>query len=63
VSHFDAIRRQQSAVQNAVIDEYLAGRIGRRAFLRYAAALGITAPLLTARRRQTREPRQTRAPR
>jgi peptide/nickel transport system substrate-binding protein len=48
VSHFDAIRRQQTEVQNAVIDDYIAGRIGRRAFLRYAAVLGISAPLLTA---------------
>jgi peptide/nickel transport system substrate-binding protein len=48
VSHIDAIRRQQTEVQNAVIDDYIAGRIGRRAFLRYAAVLGISAPLLTA---------------
>jgi peptide/nickel transport system substrate-binding protein len=48
VSPFDAIRRQRTEVQNAVIDDYLAGRIGRRSFLRYAAVLGITAPLLAA---------------
>jgi peptide/nickel transport system substrate-binding protein len=48
VSPFDAIRRQRTEVQNAVIDDYLAGRIGRRSFLRHAAVLGITAPLLAA---------------
>ena len=45
MSRFDAIRRGGNAVQNAVIDDYLAGRIGRRAFLRYAAVLGMSAPL------------------
>jgi peptide/nickel transport system substrate-binding protein len=48
VSPFDPIRRQRTEVQNAVIDDYLAGRIGRRSFLRYAAVLGISAPLLAA---------------
>jgi peptide/nickel transport system substrate-binding protein len=48
VSPFDAIRRQRTEVQNAVIDDCLAGRIGRRSFLRHAAVLGITAPLLAA---------------
>jgi len=48
VNPFDAIRRQRTEVQNAVIDDYLAGRIGRRSFLRHAAVLGITAPLLAA---------------
>ncbi len=42
---FDTIRRRAAAVENAVIDEYLAGRIGRREFLRYAAVLGFSAPL------------------
>ena len=42
---FDTIRRRGTAVENAVIDEYLAGRIGRREFLRYAAVLGFSAPL------------------
>ena len=48
MNHFDAIRRHGTAVQNAVIDDYLAGRIDRRAFLRSAAVLGMAAPLLSA---------------
>ncbi len=48
VSHLDRIRRHGTAVENAVIDEYRAGRLDRRAFLRYAAVLGMTAPLLGA---------------
>jgi peptide/nickel transport system substrate-binding protein len=42
----DLLRRRASAIENAVIDEYLAGRIDRRAFLRYAGVLGLTAPWL-----------------
>lgn len=42
---FDTIRRRGTAVENAVIDEYLGGRIGRREFLRHAAVLGFSAPL------------------
>jgi peptide/nickel transport system substrate-binding protein len=48
VSQFDAIRRRQNEAQNALIDVYLAGRIDRRAFLRSAAVLGMTAPFLCA---------------
>jgi len=48
VSQFDAIRRRQNEVQNALIDLYLADRIDRRAFLRSAAVLGMTAPFLNA---------------
>ncbi len=46
--HFDAIRARSSPLDNAVIDEFLARRIGRREFLRYASVLGISAPLLGA---------------
>jgi peptide/nickel transport system substrate-binding protein len=45
VNPFDTIRRRDAAVEDAVVDEYLAGRIGRREFLRYAAVLGFSAPL------------------
>jgi peptide/nickel transport system substrate-binding protein len=44
VRELDAIRRRSTAVQNAAIDEFLAGRIGRREFLRYAAVLGLSVP-------------------
>jgi peptide/nickel transport system substrate-binding protein len=37
--------RPLSALERAVMDEHLAGRIGRREFLRYAAILGLSAPL------------------
>jgi peptide/nickel transport system substrate-binding protein len=37
----DALRRRSSAAQNALLDEYVAGRIDRRAFLRHAAILGL----------------------
>jgi peptide/nickel transport system substrate-binding protein len=46
--NFDAIRARSSPLDNAVIDEFLARRIGRREFLRYASVLGISAPLLGA---------------
>jgi peptide/nickel transport system substrate-binding protein len=49
-NRFDTIRRLGAAAPNAVIEDYLAGRIGRRAFLHYAAVLGITAPLLAPSR-------------
>lgn len=45
---FDILRRRATAVENAVIDEFLAGRLDRRAFLRYASVLGVAAPLLAA---------------
>ncbi|MGP8164145.1 MAG: ABC transporter substrate-binding protein [Steroidobacteraceae bacterium] len=48
MSHLDRIRRHGTAVENAVIDEHRAGRLDRRAFLRHAAVLGMTSPLLSA---------------
>jgi len=45
---FDPLRRRATAAENAVIDEFLAGRLDRRAFLRYASVLGLAAPLLAA---------------
>jgi peptide/nickel transport system substrate-binding protein len=47
VNRFDAIRRGGTEVQNALVDDYLAGRMSRRSFLRCAAVLGM-APLLGA---------------
>jgi peptide/nickel transport system substrate-binding protein len=41
----DAIRRQATPIQNHIIDEYVAGYIDRRQFLRHASVLGM-APLL-----------------
>jgi peptide/nickel transport system substrate-binding protein len=41
----EALRRRATPVQNAAIDEYLAGRIDRRSFLRHAALLGLSVPL------------------
>src|SRR5439155_13035587 len=43
----DSIRRQCSALENHVIDEFAAGHIDRRAFLRHGAAFGMSWPLLT----------------
>lgn len=40
-----ALRRGASALENALIDELNAGGIGRRAFLRHAAVLGLALPL------------------
>jgi peptide/nickel transport system substrate-binding protein len=42
------LRRRASPVENAAIDEWLAGRLERRDFLRYASVIGLGAPLLTA---------------
>ena len=43
----DSIRRQSSELENHVIDEFLAGYIDRRAFLRHGATIGMSLPLLT----------------
>jgi peptide/nickel transport system substrate-binding protein len=45
----DAYRRRFTPVENAVIDEYRAGRIGRREMLRFASVLGMQVPLLGVR--------------
>ena len=45
---FDRLRRAAGPIENATIDEWLAGRIGKRDFLRHAAMLGMSAPLLAA---------------
>jgi peptide/nickel transport system substrate-binding protein len=46
--NLDALRAHSSPPENAVIDEFVAGRIGRREFLRFAGVLGMSAPLLCA---------------
>jgi len=46
--HIDAVRRNQSAVGNHVIDEYLAGRLSRRAFIRRGTIVGLSIPTIGA---------------
>ena len=47
-------RRRAGELENAVIDEFLAGRIDRRTFLRHAAVLGFVAPYLSCAPRRAR---------
>jgi peptide/nickel transport system substrate-binding protein len=42
----DAIRRSRSEVENHVIDEYRAGKISRREFVRRGTVVGMSIPLL-----------------
>jgi peptide/nickel transport system substrate-binding protein len=42
------LRRRAGVIDNAVIDEFLAGRIDRRTFLRHAAVVGLALPLRRA---------------
>ncbi|MER9969410.1 hypothetical protein NKJ94_21825 [Mesorhizobium sp. M0060] len=42
----DAARRKLSSIENSAVDELLAGRIGRRDFLRHGSLLGLSLPLL-----------------
>jgi peptide/nickel transport system substrate-binding protein len=42
----DAARKTLSAIENSAIDELLAGRIGRREFLRHGSVLGLSLPFL-----------------
>jgi peptide/nickel transport system substrate-binding protein len=44
----DQARRRGSEIENDLIDELRAGRIGRREFLRHGTVLGMSAPLLLA---------------
>ena len=44
----DRLRAEQSDIGNHVIDEYVAGHINRRGFLRAGALVGISAPVLSA---------------
>jgi peptide/nickel transport system substrate-binding protein len=43
----DAVRAQRSELENHIIDEYRAGYIGRREFLRRGAVVGMSLPLVT----------------
>ena len=42
----DSLRRRLSAIENDLVDELAAGRIGRREFMRHGSVLGIALPLL-----------------
>src|SRR5271168_3745391 len=44
----DHLRRSATDIENAVVDEFLSGRIGRRALLRHGSVLGMSAPLIGA---------------
>ena len=45
-SRLDALRRGRGPIQEHVIDEFVAGRLSRRDFLRRGSALGLSMPLL-----------------
>jgi peptide/nickel transport system substrate-binding protein len=45
----ELLRCHASALDNAVIDEYVSGRMDRRAFLRHAGVVGLALPLCSAR--------------
>src|ERR687894_2777995 len=42
----DAVRAQRSELENHIIDEYRAGYIGRREFIRRGAGVGMSLPLV-----------------
>ena len=42
----DAARRNLTAIENSAVDELLAGRMGRRDFLRHGSVLGLSLPFL-----------------
>jgi peptide/nickel transport system substrate-binding protein len=44
----DAFRRTRSELENSFIDEYAAGRLSRREFMRRGAVAGLSIPLLSA---------------
>ena len=45
---FDRLPRSTGDIENAAIDEFLAGHIGRRALLRHGSELGMSLPLIGA---------------
>ena len=63
----DTLRLEASALENHVVDEFLAGRLDRRALLREGSRLGLALPLLggllglpgSAARAQTGKPGAT----
>lgn len=42
----DALRRGLGAIENDLVDELLAGRLDRRAFLRHGSVMGLSIPIL-----------------
>jgi peptide/nickel transport system substrate-binding protein len=44
----DRLRKYATPLENAAVDELLAGRLGRRDFLRHAGVIGLSAPLLAS---------------
>jgi len=44
----DSIRRQSSELENHIIDEFAAGYIDRRAFLRHGVTIGMSMPVLAS---------------
>ena len=42
----DSVRRGRSELENHVIDEFAAGHIDRRAFLRHGSVIGMSLPLM-----------------
>ncbi len=59
MAELDRLRRGAGALGNHVIDEYLAGHIGRRGFLRHGARVGLALPLLDARAKAQGKPGAT----
>ena len=43
----DGLRKYATPLENAAVDELVAGRLGRRDFLRHAGVIGLSGPLLT----------------
>lgn len=48
VRRIDAVRRTQGPIGNHVIDEYVAGRLSRRAFVRRGTIVGLSIPTIGA---------------
>src|SRR5438105_855519 len=42
----DAVRVRRSELENSAIDEFVAGRVSRRDFIRYASVIGLSMPVL-----------------
>ena len=48
VRRIDAVRRTQGPIGNHVIDEFVAGRLSRRAFIRRGTIVGLSIPAIGA---------------
>ena len=44
----DAVRVGRTELENGAIDEFVAGRVSRRDFIRYASVIGLSVPALAA---------------